>query len=83
MAEIVHLPPEEDKPAGADQPWLIIEASHDGKFFGSGQSWRANGEWVGYLSLVEDDVSLETALAAAQDWATKHAVPTIWVQLTP
>lgn len=66
-----------------DQPWLTVEASNDGRFFGTGGSWKADGEWVGYGSLVEDDVALETALAAAQEWATKCRVPTIWVQVTP
>lgn len=84
MTEIIYLTPDELMPdVGNDQPWLIIEASNDGQFFGSGSSWKASGEWIGYLSLVEDDASLETALAAAQDWATKYGVPTIWVQVTP
>lgn len=68
---------------GDDQPWLVIEASGDSRFFGSGASCEASGEWVGYGSLVEDDVSLETALVAAQEWATKYGVPIIWVQATP
>jgi hypothetical protein len=84
MTEIIYLSPDELMPeVGDDQPWLIIEASNDGQFFGSGASWKASGEWVGYRSLVEDDVSLETALSAAQEWATKYGVPTIWVQVTP
>lgn len=84
MSEIIYLSPDEQMPdVGDDQPWLIVEASSDGQFFGSGGSWKANGEWVGYGSLVEDDVSLEKALAAAQQWATKYGVPTIWVQVTP
>ena len=66
-----------------DQPWLTVEASNDGRFFGTGGSWKADGEWAGYGSLVEDDVSLETALAAAQEWAAKCGVPKIWVQVTP
>jgi hypothetical protein len=36
-----------------------------------------------YASLAEDDISLERALAAAQAWAERYQVPTIWVQLTP
>ena len=55
----------------------------DGRFFGTGASWKASGEWVGYGSLIEDDISLERALAAAQVWALKYSVPTIWVQVTP
>lgn len=84
MTEINYLSPGEQMPdVGDDQPWLTVEASHGGQFFGSGGSWKANGEWVGYGSLVEDDVSLEAAVAAAQKWATKYGVPTIWVQATP
>lgn len=62
--------------------WLIIEAD-DGKFYGSGSSWKPTGEWVGYGSLAEDDVSLEAALAAAEKWAAKYDVLTVWVQLSP
>lgn len=60
--------------------WLTIEAD-GGKYFGTGSSWKNSGEWVGYGSLVENDVSLEAALAAAQEWAAKYEVPTIWVQI--
>ena len=84
MAEVVYLPPDQQMPdIGDDQPWLTIEASPDGRFFGTGASSKADGAWVGYGSLAEDDVSLETALAAAQKWAAKYGVRTIWVQLTP
>jgi hypothetical protein len=38
---------------------------------------------VFYASLAEDDVSLETALAAATDWAVKYGVRRIWVQAIP
>jgi hypothetical protein len=84
MAEVVYLPPDAQVPdLGDDQRWLIVEASNGGRFFGTGASWKANGEWVGYGSLAENDVSLEAALAAAQAWAEKYEVPTIWVQLEP
>ncbi|HRO34361.1 MAG TPA: hypothetical protein PLQ03_13240 [Brevundimonas sp.] len=84
MTEIIYLSPGEQMPdVGDDQPWLVIEASGDGRFFGTGASWKASGEWVGYGSLIEDDISLERALAAAQVWALKYSVPTIWVQVTP
>lgn len=84
MAEVIYLPPHEQLPdLGDEQRWLIIEASGEGRFFGTGGSWKSNGEWVGYGSLAEDDVSFEKALAAAQAWAEKYRVPTIWVQLTP
>lgn len=84
MVEIIYLCASEEKPdAGEDQPWLIVEASSDGHVFGTGAAWKPNGEWVGYCSLSEDDVSLETALAAATEWAIKYGVPIIWVQATP
>jgi hypothetical protein len=84
MAEIVYLAAGEAMPdVGDDERWLTIEASSDGLFYGSGGSWKPSGEWVGYGSLTEDDISLEAALAAAQKWAAKYDVPTIWVQLVP
>ena len=67
---------------GDEGRWLLIEA-RDSKFFGSGGSWRQSGDWVGYVSLSKSNVSLETALAAAQNWAEKYGVPTIWVQSRP
>ena len=84
MANLIYLPPQEQMPdLGDDQRWLTVEASDDGRFFGTGGSWKADGEAVFYGSLAEDDVSLGKALEAAQAWAAKYRVPTIWVQLTP
>ena len=84
MAQIVYLPPGDAMPVVAnDQPWLFVEAAGDGQFFGSGAAWKQNGEWVGYCSLVEDDHSLDTAMAAAEAWAGRYGVQTIWVQTTP
>lgn len=84
MADVIYLSCDEDMPDhGDDQRWLIIEASDDGRFFGSGGSFKADGEWVGYGSLAESDLSLESALAVAQQWADKHDFPTIWVQPKP
>ncbi|USQ96523.1 hypothetical protein [Caulobacter sp. RL271] len=84
MAEVIYLSSDEQMPdLGDDHRWLTVEASGDGRFFGTGGSWKADGEWVGYGSLAEDDISLENALAAAQAWAEKYQVPTIWVQLAP
>lgn len=84
MAEVVYLAAGEAMPdVGDDQPWLSVDASSDGLFYGSGGSWKPSGEWVGYGSLTEDDISLEAALAAAQQWAEKYDVPMIWVQLVP
>lgn len=67
---------------GDEGRWLFIETD-DGRFFGTGGSWKQSGEWVGYGSLSENDASLDTALAAAQEWAAKYDVPTIWVQSRP
>lgn len=84
MADVIYLSCDEDMPDhGADQRWLIIEASDDGRFFGTGGSFKADDKWVGYGSLAESDLSLESALAAAQQWAEKYDVPAIWVQLKP
>lgn len=84
VADVIYLSCDEDMPDhGGDQRWLIIEASDDGRFFGSGGSFKADGEWGGYGSLAESDLSLESALTAAQQWANKHVVPTICVQPKP
>ena len=83
MAQVVYLAPAEPIPDLGDcGRWLIVEAV-DGNFHGSGGSWKPTGEWVGYGSLAKNDVSLEVALAAAEEWAVKYDVPTIWVQLKP
>lgn len=84
MVEVIYLASHEQLPDfGDDQRWLTVEAADDGRFFGTGGSWKTNGEWVGYGSIAEDDPSLETALAAAKAWAEKYQVPTIWIQLVP
>lgn len=84
MASVIYLSPDKEMPDhGDEQRWLMVEASDDGRFFGTGASFKTSGESVGYGSLAENDCSLETALAAAQRWAAKYDVPTIWVQLTP
>jgi len=81
MASVVYLEVGNELPDfGDDQPWITIHPSGDGRFFGTGSSWKPTGEWVGYISLAEDDVALEKALEAAQQWATKYHVPTIWVE---
>jgi hypothetical protein len=83
VASVIYLTSGEDMPdVGDEGRWLIIEA-YNGKFYGSGSSWRRSGEWVGYGSLSENDLSLDVALAAAHQWAAKYEVPTIWVQLAP
>ena len=84
MAAIIYLSLGEQMPDhGGDEPWLIVEASDDGRFFGTGAAWKSSGEWVGYGSLPENDSTLAEALAAAERWAAKYGVPTIWVQTTP
>ena len=83
VTRVVYLGPGEEMPhVGDEGRWLIIEAK-DGKFYGSGSSWKRSGEWVGYVSLSENDVTLDDALAAAHQWAANYDVPTIWVQLAP
>ena len=83
MAVIIYLPPGEHMPdRGDDEPWLIVEASNDGRFFGTGSAWKPSGEWVGYGSLPENDGTLADALAAAEQWAARYTVTTIWVQTT-
>jgi hypothetical protein len=81
MANTIYLSADQKMPDfGDDQRWILIHHSGDGRFFGSGASWKSTGEWVGYRSLAEDDVSLEAALSAAQEWANKYDVPTIWIE---
>lgn len=80
MAEIVYLDIEAERPDLAEeQPWLFIEESSDGLFFGSGSARKSSGDWVGYASLSENDRTLQLALAAAREWAERYSVPTIWV----
>jgi hypothetical protein len=84
MVDVIHLKPGEKMPQAADdEPWLIIEASDDGRFFGSGWGHKPSGDGVFYASLAEDDLSLEAALSAATKWARERGVPRIWVQTTP
>lgn len=79
MAEVFFRDVDASRPIfGDDVSWLFIE-EHDGMFFGSGGAWKSSGEWVGYGSLPENDVSLQLALKAAQEWAGRYDVPSIWV----
>jgi hypothetical protein len=84
MVEHIYLQPGEQMPEMANEDaWLIVEASDDGRFFGSGYGFKASGEGVFYVSLPDSDVSLEAALAAAAAWAADRGVPRIWVQASP
>jgi hypothetical protein len=84
MVDVVYLSPGEQMPEAADdEPWLTVEASDDGRFFGSGWGRKPSGEGVFYVSLAENDGSLEAALAAATEWANERGVARIWVQRTP
>jgi hypothetical protein len=84
MVELVHLAPGERLPTlPVKQPWLSVEASDDGRFFGTGYGRKPSGEDVFYISLAENDGSLEAAIVAATTWAEKRGVPRIWVQMTP
>ena len=83
MVEVVHLEPDEQMPElPDDEPYLLVEASDDGRFFGSGWGHRPSGEVVFYMSAAESDVSLEAALAAAREWAAQRGVSRVWVQAT-
>lgn len=66
-----------------DEPWLVLEASDDGRFFGTGHGRNPSGAGEFYVSLAESDISLEAAIAAATDWASERGVRRIWVQTTP
>lgn len=84
MVELIYLRPSEKMPdVPEDEPWLIVEASADGRFFGTGYGFKPSGEGVFYASLPESDVNLESALAAAGEWAGKRGVRRIWVQTAP
>ncbi|TCP65811.1 hypothetical protein C8J43_10813 [Sphingomonas sp. PP-CE-1G-424] len=84
MTKIIYLSPGEQMPdRGDDEPWLIVEASDDGRFFGTGAAWNPSGEWVGYGSLPENDGAFADAVAAAERWAAEYNVPAIWVQTAP
>lgn len=84
VTAIIYLSPSEQMPEhGEDDSWLIVEASDDDRFFGTGVASRPSGEWLLYCSLPEDDSTLADALTAAERWAADHSVPTIWVQTTP
>jgi hypothetical protein len=81
VAEIIQLEPGQQMPDfGDDEPRVFVEASGYGGFQGSGWSRKAAGESVFYVSLAEDDATLERATKAAQDWASKYRVRRIWVQ---
>ena len=84
MVELVYLSPGEQMPEAPDgEPWLTVEASDDGRFFGSGWGRKSSGESVFYVSLAENDASLESAIAAATEWAVERGVSRIWVQAAP
>lgn len=84
MAEVIYLQPGERMPESPeDEPWLTVEASDDGRFFGSGYERKPSGKGVFYVSLAENDLTLEAAIAAATEWAGERGVARIWVQAAP
>ena len=84
MVELIHAAPGEKMPILSEQEtWIVVEASGDGQFFGTGYGKKADGEDVFYISLTENDGSLKAAIAAATMWAEQRGVPRIWVQTTP
>ena len=47
MVEIVRLEVDAERPSLAeDQPWLYIDQSDEGLFYGTGGSRKASGEWA-------------------------------------
>ncbi len=84
MVDYIYLQPGGQIPEMTEEDaWLIVEASDDGRFFGSGYGFKPSGEGVFYASLCESDVTLEAALAAAKEWARERGVSRIWVQTSP
>jgi hypothetical protein len=84
MVEVIYLKPGHEMPElHDDEPWLTVEASGDGRFFGTGFARTQSGEAVFYASPAESDASMPKALAAAEVWATKYGVRRIWVQAAP
>jgi hypothetical protein len=84
MVELVYLAAGKQMPElSGDEPWLTVEASDDGRFFGTGWGRTPSGDTVFYASLPHEDESLEAALAAAKQWASERGVPRIWVRITP
>lgn len=84
MVEVIYLRRGEEMPdLPENEPWLIVWASDDGRFFGSGYGLYPSGAGVFYVSLPEDDLALDTAIAAAVSWAEQRDVVRVWVQPTP
>lgn len=84
MVKLIHLAAGERMPTLSDEEtWIVVEASHDGQFFGTGYGLKPGGEGVFYVSSAESDGSLEVAIAAATMWAEQRGVSRIWVQTTP
>jgi hypothetical protein len=85
MVEVIRIERRAPWPeAKDDEPWLYVEPfDNSGKFYGSGWARKPGGEGIFYASLPEADVSLDRALAAAQEWAQKHNVPVIYLRTAP
>ena len=80
MVEIVRLDLDAERPSlGDDERWLFVEQTDEGLFYGTGSSYKPAGEWVGYISLPENDTDLDRAIASARKWADRYDVATIWV----
>jgi hypothetical protein len=74
MVDLLYLSPGGKMPEVADdEPWLIVEASDDGRFSGTVWGRKPSGEGVFYASSSGDDVSLEAAPNAAIKWAVSAA----------
>jgi hypothetical protein len=84
LVEIIRLEPGQKLPEFPDdQPWLAVEASDDGRFFGTGWGYKDSGEAVFYISLPANDLTLEAAEEAAVNWAARHGVDCVWLRTDP
>lgn len=84
MVEIRYLQPGRSPPAvSAGEPWLDLYAKTTDAFFGKGAAGVPGGSAVWFEVSWEGALPLEECLRAAQDWAERHGVKTIWIQPAP
>jgi hypothetical protein len=82
VVKIVQLAPGLEPPTDGDC-WICVEADSNGSFYGTGCGRGDDGQTVFYVSLPENDVSLEAAVAAAAEWAERRGVEVVHVQPVP
>jgi hypothetical protein len=84
VVEVIYLAPDDRAHEALDEErWLHVDANDGGAFYGTVWSRKPPGESVFYRSLLEDDVSLLSAINAAIEWVAKFRVRKIWVQREP